>query len=83
MTATDQARREADLAEVAKLITALRAQVAGTQHRLGLTALMSLYMEVAMQHECCTAACATQAGKVSFLLAQHAAQHVSPAGPIH
>lgn len=83
MSAPDQARREADLAEVAKLIGALRAQVAGTQHRLGLTALMSLYMEVAMEHECCTASCATQAGKVSLLLAQHATQHAGPAGPIH
>lgn len=82
MSAADQARREADLKQVAERVALLREQLVGTHHRVGMTALLSLFIELALQHECCTEGAAAQAGQVAFLLAQRASQPPS-ASAIH
>ena len=49
-----------------------------------LTALLAVYIRMAVSHPCCTESCAIQTTKAAFLLAQQAATTAAPKGaPIH
>lgn len=49
-----------------------------------LTALLAVYIRMAVAHPCCTESCAIQTTKAAFLLAQQAAATNVPQGaPIH
>ena len=49
-----------------------------------LTALLAVYIRMAVAHPCCTESCAIQTTKAAFLMAQQAAATNVPQGaPIH
>ena len=49
-----------------------------------LTALLAVYIRMAVSHPCCTESCVIQTTKAAFLLAQHSATTTAPQGaPIH
>lgn len=70
-------------AEVAALIDKLGACLQDQHHNVALSALLSLYRAVAVQHPCCTQSAANTAMTAAMQIAM-AARGAAPAGaPIH
>ena len=81
---TDQrAERIRKVQELENLILSFPA-LKDAPHADVLTALLAVYIRMAVSHPCCTESCAIQTTKAAFLLAQHSATTTAPQGaPIH
>ena len=76
----ERIRRVQELENVILGIPALK----DAPHADVLTALLAVYIRMAVAHPCCTEPCAIQTTKAAFLLAQQAAATNVPQGaPIH
>ena len=74
MSTTNESRREKDLAEIDALAKELHDQMAIKDHKVALTALLSVYVELAASNPCCTQGCANNAMQAAMLLAKCVAQ---------
>lgn len=84
-TAETADARAARIQEVQALEAAILACPAleGQPHANVLTALMALYIRMAIANPCCTEACTAQAVKAAFILGQKAASTAPQGAPIH
>ena len=77
---TERIRRVQELERVILNIPALK----DAPHADVLTALLAVYIRMAVSHPCCTESCVIQTTKAAILLAQHSATTTAPQGaPIH
>ena len=77
---TERIRRVQELERVILDIPALK----DAPHADVLTALLAVYIRMAVSHPCCTESCVIQTTKAAFVLAQHSATTTAPQGaPIH
>ena len=77
---TERIRRVQELERVILDIPALK----DAPHADVLTALLAVYIRMAVTHPCCTESCVIQTTKAAILLAQHSATTTEPQGaPIH
>ena len=77
---TERIRRVQELERVILDIPALK----DAPHADVLTALLAVYIRMAVSHPCCTESCVIQTTKAAILLAQHSATTTAPQGaPIH
>ena len=87
MSDTTTEARAARIREVQALESAILSTPAlqGQPHTSVLTALLAVYLRMAMDHPCCTEAYAMQATKVVFILGQKAASAATapPGAPLH
>lgn len=65
------------VAEITVVVDQLRNELASKDHPIALTALLSLFLEMAVANPCCTQGCANSAMGVAMTLSRHAA-HVRP-----
>ncbi len=77
---TERIRRVQELERVILDIPALK----DAPHADVLTALLAVYIRMAVSHPCCTESCVIQTTNAAILLAQHSATTTAPQGaPIH
>ena len=83
-TETEDARA-ARVRQVQELENAILSTPAlqGQPHAHVLTALLAIYIRMAIANPCCTEACAVQATSAVFTLGQHAASTAPQGAPIH
>lgn len=81
-TADARAARIQEVQALEEAILSLPA-LQGQPHANVLTALMAIFIRMAIAHPCCTEACAIQATKAVFILSQKAASTAPQDAPIH
>lgn len=84
-TAEAASARAARIEKVQAIETAIVScpGVEGQPHADVLTALMAVYIRMALAHPCCTEACVEQAVKATFILGQQVASTAPQGAPIH